>query len=108
SGSMDLYQYPPVGSRFRYGPTKLQRFDGSTGIGRAYGDEFAKSAQMDPVEWIQTMSEATYNETYGKKMGLIVMTSTAEEVTADSLKWARTVWKEADPKKRTPSGSTVN
>lgn len=108
SAAIDYYQFPPVGARFKYGPTKLQRFDGSTGIGRAYGDEFAKSAAMDPVEWIQTMSEATYNETYGTKMGLIVMTSTAEEVTADSLKWARTIWSESDPNKRTPSGSTVN
>ena len=107
-GSYEDYQYPPIGSRFKYGVSKLQRFDGSTGIGRAYGDEFAKSAVMDPVEWIQTMSEATYNETYGKKMGLLVMTSTAEEVTGDSLKWARTIWNESDPRKLTPMGSTTN
>lgn len=106
--SKEEYEYPEIGSEFKYGPSKSNEFDGYT-LGRAYLDEFAKSdGKINPVEWIQVIKEATYSNILGRKMGMILMTSTAEEIGPDSLDWAKAIWRESDPNKRTPNGSTTN
>lgn len=106
--SQDEYEYPPIGSRFKYGPSKITRFDGSTGVGRAYCDEFGKAIDMNPIEWLKTMVEATYSNIYGVKMGMIIMTSTVEDIGTDSLNWATLLWNQSDPAKRSPDGSTAS
>jgi len=106
--SRDDYEYPPIGSRFKYGPSKITRFDGSTGVGRAYCDEFGKAIDMNPMEWLKTMVEATFSNIYGRKMGMILMTSTVEDIGSDSLEWALQLYNQSDPNKRTKSGSTTN
>lgn len=104
----DDYEYPPIGSRFKYGPSKITRFDGSTGVGRAYCDEFGKAIDMNPLEWLKTMTEATYSNILGRKTGMIIMTSTVEDIGASSLDWAMQLYTQADPNKRTSTGSTAN
>jgi len=107
--SLEEYEYPPLGSRFRFGPSKQTRFDGSTGICTAYGDEFGKpTSGMNPNEWVATMAEATFSSIRGTKRGMILMTSTVEDITAEGLDWAITLHKESDPKKKLKSGSTIN
>lgn len=106
--SKDEYEHPPIGSRFKYGPSKITRFDGSTGVGRAYCDEFGKAIDMNPIEWLKTMVEATYSNIYGIKMGMIMMTSTVEDIGSDSLNWAVLLWNQSDPNKRKKDGSTVS
>lgn len=106
--SLDEYQDPPLGSRFRYGTAKAIKFDGATGILTAYGDEFGKATDSDPNEWLRTMAEAVFSNIRGKKRGFILMTSTAEEVNANSLEFAQKLHKESDPKKRLKTGSTLN
>lgn len=107
--SLEGYEYEPLGSRFKYGPSKQTRFDGSTGICTAYGDEFGKpTSGMNPNEWLQTMAEATFSSIRGIKRGMIIMTSTVEDITEEGLEWAVTLHKESDPNKKLKSGSTVN
>lgn len=106
--SQDDYEYAPIGSRFKYGPSKITRFDGSTGVGRAYCDEFGKAIDMNPIEWLKTMVEATYSNIYGVKMGMILMTSTVEDIGSESLNWAVLLWNQSDPAKRSPDGSTAS
>lgn len=106
--SHEDYEFPEIGTEFRYGPSKANEFDGYT-LGRAYLDEFAKSdGKINPVEWIQVIKEATYSNILGRKMGMILMTSTAEDIGSDSLAWAQTIWRESDPNKRKPNGETTN
>lgn len=106
--SMDDYEYEEINSQFYFGPSKANEFDGST-IGRAYLDEFGKSlGQLDPVEWIQVIREATYSKITNRKMGMIIMTSTVEDIGADSLVWATKIWNQSDPNKRTSAGKTAN
>lgn len=106
--SDEEYQHPPLNSRFRYGTSKAIKFDGATGILNSYGDEFGKASDTDPNEWLRTMVEAVFSNIRGKKRGFIIMTSTAEEITANSLDYATTLYKESDPNKRLKTGSTVN
>lgn len=106
--SAENYEYPPIGSKFQYGPSKVKHFDGRTGVLTAYDDEFGKSSDMDPVEWIQTMVETVFSNIRGKKRGIIIMTSTVEDMTENSLEWAMQIYKESDPNKRKTTGSTVN
>lgn len=106
--SLDDYEYPEIGSQFYYGPSRANEFDGTT-LGRAYLDEFGKSdGKLDPVEWIQVIREATESRILNKKMGMILMTSTVEDIGADSLTWAKTIWNQSDPNKRTLAGKTAN
>lgn len=108
SSSTEEYEYPEVNSQFYYGPSKANEFDGTT-LGRAYLDEFGKSdGKLDPVEWIQVIREAIESRILNKKMGMIIMTSTVEDIGATSLEWAKEIWEGADPKKRTASGRTAN
>jgi len=106
--SREDYEYPPVNSRFKYGPSKITRFDGATGVGRAYCDEFGKAIDMNPIEWLKTMVEATYSNIYDVKVGLILMTSTVEDIGSDSLKWAMQLWGQSDPNDRTSTGATTS
>lgn len=106
--SHDDYEYKPIGSRFKFGPSKITRFDGATGVGRAYCDEFGKAIDMNPLEWLRTMVEATYSNIYGIKMGMILMTSTVEDIGTDSLDWSMTLWNQSDPDKKSSSGGTAN
>lgn len=107
--SLEGYEYPPLGSRFKYGPSKISRFDGSTGICTAYGDEFGKpTSGMNPNDWLQTMAEATFSSIRGTKRGMILMTSTVEDITEEGLDWTMTLHKESDPNKKLKSGSTIN
>lgn len=107
--SLEGYEYEPLGARFKYGPSKLTRFDGTTGICTAYGDEFGKpTSGMNPNEWVQTMAEATYSSIRGVKRGMILMTSTVEDITEEGLEWTITLHKESDPAKKLKSGSTLN
>lgn len=108
TSSLEAYQHEPLGSRFKYGTSKILRFDGATGICTAYGDEFGKAKDMNPVEWIQTMAEATFSSIRGIKRGMIIMTSTVEEISSDSLEWAQTIYREANPNKLLKSGNTIN
>lgn len=106
--SMDDYEYPEVNSQFYFGPSRANEFDGTT-LGRAYLDEFGKSdGKLNPVEWIQVIREAIESRILGKKMGMIMMTTTVEDIGADSLKWAKDIWNQADPAKRTLNGKTAN
>lgn len=101
------YEYPEVGSQFYYGPSRSSEFDGTT-LGRAYLDEHGKSdGKLNPVEWIQVISEATYSNITQRKMGMILMTTTVEEITPEGLEWAQTIWRESDPSKMT-NGRTIN
>lgn len=105
--SQEDYEYPEVGSQFYYGPSKVSEFDGTT-AGRAYLDEHGKSdGKLNPVEWIQVISEAIYSNITQRKMGLILMTTTVEEITPEGLEWAQTIWRESDPSKMT-NGRTIN
>jgi len=108
SSSTEDYEYPEINSQFYYGPSKANEFDGTT-LGRAYLDEFGKSdGKLDPVEWIQVIREAIESRILNKKMGMIIMTSTVEDIGAESLSWAKEIWEQSDPKKRTASGRTAN
>lgn len=106
--SQEEYQHPPLKSSFKYGTTKVSRFDGSTGVSTAYLDEFGKANDMSPVEWIQVISEATWDSNRGKKAGMIVITSTVEEISENSLEWAQKIYVESDPNKLLSSGNTTN
>lgn len=106
--SQDEYEHPPIGSRFKFGPSKVTRFDGATGVGRAYCDEFGKAIDMNPIEWLKTMVEATYSNIYGVKMGMILMTSTVEDIGSESLNWSVLLWNQSDPNKRSADGSTAS
>lgn len=106
--SMEEYQYPPLKSIFKYGTSKVSRFDGATGVSTAYLDEFGKSTDLDPVEWIQVMAEATFDSNRGVKAGMELLTSTVEEISENSLERAQTIWRESDPTKLLSSGNTVN
>ena len=110
ASSIEDYQFPPVGSRFRFASTKAIKFDGATGINTAYGDEFGKASKVsgNPNEWLKTMVEALYSNILGKKRGFLCMTSTAEEINSDSLDWAKELYRESDPHKRLKTGSTLN
>ena len=106
--SKEDYEFPEIGSQFYYGPSRANEFDGVT-LGRAYLDEFGKpTSGLNPVEWIQVIVEATYSNIMQRKMGMILMTSTVEEITPEALQWAQTIWRESDPNTRTESGSTTN
>lgn len=105
--SLEDYEYPEIGSQFYFGPSNESEFDGTT-LGRAYCDEFGKSKKMNPVEWIKVIKEATENRILNKKMGMILMTSTVEDFGGDSLQWAKDIWKQSDPTKRSPNGKTAN
>jgi len=106
--SLESYQYPPIASKFNFGPSKVKHFDGRTGLLTCYLDEFGKSDQMDPVEWVQTMVPTVFSNIRGKKRGIIIMTSTIEDMSENSLDWAMTIWRESDPNKRKKTGSTTN
>lgn len=106
--SSEDYEYPEINSQFYFGPSKVSENDGST-IGRAYCDEFGKSdGKLDPVEWIRVMTEAAYSRILSKKMGLLLLTSTVEEIIPESLVWAIKIWTQADPSIRTADGRTAN
>lgn len=106
--SADDYEFPEVGSQFYFGPSNASEFDGTT-LGRAYLDEFGKSnGKLDPTEWIKVIKEATESRILNRKMGMIIMTSTVEDIGADSLTWAKTIWNQADPTKLTSQGKTAN
>lgn len=106
--SLDDYEYPEVGSQFYFGPSRESEFDGTT-LGRAYLDEFGKSdGKLNPVEWIKVIKEATESRILSRKMGMIIMTSTVEDIGADSLDWAKAIWNQADPTKLTAKGKTAN
>lgn len=66
------------------------------------------SETMSPVEWIQTMVETVFSNIRGRKRGILIMTSTVEDISEDSLEWAMQIYKESDPNKRKSTGSTVN
>lgn len=104
----DEYQYLPLNSRFRYATARAIKFDGATGILTAYGDEFGKATENDPNEWLRTMVEAVFSNIRGKKRGFVMMTSTAEEINANSLEFAQTLHAESNPNKRLKTGSTLN
>lgn len=106
--SKENYQYPSVGSKFVYGPSKVKHFDGATGLLNAYADEFGKSTDEDPNEWVQTTAEAAYDSIRGRKRAFIIMTSTVEDITPECLEWAQRLHRESDPSKRISSGSTIN
>jgi len=106
--SSEDYEYPEINSQFYFGPSKVSENDGST-VGRGYCDEFGKSdGKLDPVEWIRVMREAAHSRILNKKMGMLLMTSTVEEITPESLIWAMKIWTQADPSKRTIDGKTAN
>lgn len=106
--SLEDYEYPEIGSQFYFGPSNESEFDGTT-LGRAYLDEFGKSkGQLNPVEWIKVIKEATESRILNRKMGMIIMTSTVEDIGSDSLIWAKTIWNQSDPKKLTSHGKTAN
>lgn len=106
--SSEDYEYPEINSQFYFGPSKVSENDGAT-IGRGYLDEFGKSdGKLDPVEWIRVMVEAAYSRILDKKMGLLLLTSTVEEIIPESLVWAIKIWTQADPANRTADGRTAN
>ncbi len=106
--SADDYEYPEINSQFYYGASKESEFDGTT-LGRAYLDEFGKSdGKLNPVEWIKVIKEATESRILNRKMGMIIMTSTVEDIGADSLTWAKMIWNQSDPEKLTSNGKTAN
>lgn len=107
--SADDYEYPEIGSQFYYAGNNTNEFDGAT-LGRAYLDEFGKSSKrgIDPVEWIRVVKEALYSKILDRKMGMMLLTSTVEEISAESLELAQKVWKQADPSKRNAVGQTTN
>lgn len=106
--SKENYQYPPIGSKFVYGPSKVKHFDGATGLLTCYGDEFGKSSDEDPNEWVQTMAEAAFDSNRGKKRAFMMMTSTVEDITPECLERAQRLYRESDPDKRISSGSTIS
>lgn len=110
ASSTEEYAYPPLNSRFRYGTSKAIKFDGATGILTCYGDEFGKSTELsgDPNEWLKTMNEATFSNILGKKRGFTIMTSTAEEISSETLARAVELYNESNPEKRLSTGSTMN
>lgn len=108
SSSRD-YQYPELNSQIMSGTTKERVFDGSTDLGRVYLDEYGKPKQgFSPTEWLRVMIEAIYSKITNKKTGMIIMTSTVDEITPESLEESMTIYREADPNKRLSDGSTVN
>jgi len=106
--SSDDYEYPEINSQFYFGPSNATEFDGTT-LGRAYLDEFGKSnGKLDPTEWIKVIKEATESRILNRKMGMIIMTSTVEDIGEASLQWALTIWNQSDPTKVTSAGKTAN
>lgn len=106
--SLEEYQHPPLKSIFKYGTSKVSRFDGTTGVSTAYLDEFGKATELNPIEWIQVMAEATFDSNRGVKAGMEILTSTIEEISENSLDWAQIIYQESDPNKLLSSGNTVN
>lgn len=106
--SSDDYEFPEINSQFYFGPSRESEFDGTT-LGRAYLDEFGKSdGKLNPNEWIKVIKEATESRILNRKMGMIIMTSTVEDIGADSLTWAKMIWTQSDPTKLTTLGKTAN
>lgn len=103
------YEFAELNSQFHTGVTRANEFDGATDLGRVYLDEFGKPASgFSPSEWLRVMLEAIYSKITGKKTGMIIMTSTVDEITPETLEEAQTLYKESDPKKRLKNGSTIN
>lgn len=103
------YEYPELNSQFEMGVTNERTFDGSTDLGRVYLDEFGKpKSGFSPQEWLRVMMEAIYSKITGKKTGMIIMTSTVDEITQESLEESITLYKESNPNKLLKNGSTVN
>lgn len=102
------YEYPEINSQILYGPSKPKFFDGQT-YGRAYNDEFGKNENMDPNDWIKVLIEAMRSRIMDKKMGMIIGTSTVEDMkSGDTLKNAKKVWAQCDPNNLTSEGETIN
>lgn len=109
STTADDYEYPELNSQFHTGVTRANEFDGSTDLGRVYLDEFGKpKSGFSPAEWLRVMLEAIYSKITGKKTGMIIMTSTVDEITQETLEESISLYKESDPKKRLSNGSTIN
>lgn len=108
SSSID-YKYPELNTRFQHGPTKENHFDGATDVGRAYLDEFGKPQRgFSPYEWIRVIVEALFSKITEKKTGLIMMTSTVDEITPETLEESELMWNDSDPNKRLSTGETVS
>lgn len=106
--SAEDYEYEEINSQFYFGPSKVSENDGTT-VGRAYCDEFGKSdGKLDPVEWIRVMREASHSRILNRKMGMLMLTSTVEEIIPESLVWAMKIWTQSDPNSRTSDGKTAN
>lgn len=59
-------------------------------------------------EWLRVMLEAIFSKITGKKTGMIIMTSTVDEITPETLEESINLYKEASPKKLLKNGSTIN
>ena len=109
SSSSDDYEFPEVNTRFQYGATKERVFDGATDLGRVYLDEYGKpSSGFSPSEWVRVMIEAIFSKITGRKTGMLLLTSTVDEITSDTLEESKTMWESANPSKRLSTGSTVS
>lgn len=108
SSSADDYEYAELNSSVKHGPTKVRHFDGSTDLGRAYLDEFGKpSPGFSPSEWVRVMIEAIFSKITGRKTGMLLLTSTVDEITPESLEESEKLWDLSDPKKLLSTGSTT-
>lgn len=107
--SAEDYEYPELNSQFHVGVTRANEFDGATDLGRVYLDEFGKpKSGFSPSEWLRVMLEAIYSKITNKKTGMIIMTSTVDEITPETLEESINLYRESNPKKLLSNGSTVN
>lgn len=103
------YEFPLLESEIQYGPSDPIFSDGQT-WNIYYMDEFGKMDRMDPIEAWGVVQPALMNRIIDKIVGKGIFTSTVEELkSGKSLKWAKRLWKDADPNNRIPeTGMTQN
>lgn len=103
-----LYEYEAIESEIQYGPSDAYFFDGQT-LNLYYLDEFGKSKNMNPIEALGVVSPMMDSRILDKLLGKVIMTSTVEELKGgQTLKWAKQLWKDADPSVRMDDGTTGN
>lgn len=101
------YEYPPLDSSIVYGATKPHVFGTGT-FGRYYMDEWGKMEAMSALYTWGVVKEAMYNKITSQILGKAIFTSTVEELKGgETLRIAKQMWNQSDPKNRKTNGETL-
>lgn len=103
-----MYEHAAIESVIQYFPTDAYACDSQT-WNIWYCDEFGKMLRMDPIEALGVVAPAMVSRIMDKLLGIVIMTSTVEELSGGkTLKWAKELWKHADPGQRMEDEKTPN